>query len=140
MDTQPKVLVVDDDVGIRETMSDILELEGYAVDCAENGELAVESIEKSHYQVVLLDMRMPGMDGLETLRAIKELDPEARVIIITGFEVGERARMAMEGGAEALFRKPLDVATFLPVLLATAEEDLPSEAFTASGKEAEEGG
>ena len=119
MDTPRLVLVVDDDSGIRDTMRDILLLEGYAVHSAGDGESAIDCCQANHYDMVLLDIRMPGIDGVETLRGIKTVDPEARVIMITGFDVGERVQEAMAQGAEAVFRKPFDVADFMPLLLAT---------------------
>lgn len=122
MHNKPRVLVVDDDAGICETMEDILTLEGYMVDTVDCGEKAVACCSTEDYDVVLLDIRMPGMNGVETLREIKHIDPEARVIMITGFEMGALAAQAMEEGAEALFRKPLDVATFLPVLLSPSKD------------------
>ncbi len=127
MVTKPKVLVVDDDPGIRETMVDILTLEGYAVQAAADGETAVVLCRAQHFDFALLDIRMPGLDGVETLRQIKALDPAVRVIMITGYDVVPLAAAAMIAGAEAVFRKPLDVATFLPLLLADASlasEDL----------------
>jgi len=115
----PKVLVVDDDPGIRETMLDILSLEGYEVDVAECGEKAVELSGKGRYDFALLDIRMPGMDGVQTLRELKRIDETVRVIMITGFDEGSLSSQAMEAGAEAVFHKPLDVATFLPLLMAS---------------------
>ena len=122
MTEKPSVLVVDDDAGIRETMLDILTLEGYMVEVASEGAEALELYGQHGYDVVLLDIRMPEMDGVQVLRALKEIDPDVRVIMITGYEVGDLAVQAMQEGAEAVFRKPLDVATFLPVLLTS--EDL----------------
>jgi DNA-binding NtrC family response regulator len=122
----PSVLVVDDDAGIRETMLDILTLEGYTVEVASEGGEALQCYRRRRYDVVLLDIRMPGMNGVEVLRALKQIDPAARVIMITGYEVGDLAVQAMQEGAEAVFRKPLDVATFLPVLL-TSEDLLHSD-------------
>lgn len=121
--TKPQVLVVDDDAGIRETMADILGLEGFRTTLAASGEEAVRLCQQQRYSIVLLDIRMPGMDGIETLKVIKAIDPSARVIMITGFEVGDLVTEAMEYGAEAIFRKPLDVATFLPILLAVGDAD-----------------
>jgi two-component system, response regulator, stage 0 sporulation protein F len=120
MAASPRVLVVDDDPGIRETMLDILSLEGYEVEVAECGERAVELVElsgKARYDFALLDIRMPGMNGVQTLHELKRIDDAVRVIMITGFDEGELAAQAMEAGAEAVFRKPLDVATFLPLLM-----------------------
>lgn len=113
----PRVLVVDDDPGIRETMGDILALEGFEVAVASDGEAAVALCAKQSFDFALLDIRMPGMDGVETLQAMKAMMPDLRVVMITGFETGDLARRAMEAGAEAVFRKPLDVASFLPLLM-----------------------
>ena len=121
MDTPQLVLVVDDDAGIRDTMKDILTLEGYAVHTANDGQSAIDCCRTKHYDVILLDVRMPGKDGIETLQEIKALDPKARIIMITGYDVGERVQEAMLRGAEAVFRKPLDVADFLPLLLANTD-------------------
>jgi len=121
MPAKPHVLVVDDDAGIRETMSDILGLEGYRVATASGGREAVALCAKQHYDFALLDIRMPDMNGVETLREIKRVDPAVRAIMITGYDVGTLAMEAMDAGAEAVFRKPLDVASFLPLLM-TSEE------------------
>jgi CheY-like chemotaxis protein len=112
-----RVLVVDDDPGIRETMNDILTLEGFDVTVAPDGASAIALCRKEGFDVALLDIRMPGMDGVETLEALKAITPDLRVVMITGFEAGDLARRAMDAGAEAVFHKPLDVASFLPLLL-----------------------
>jgi len=127
MGEKPKVLVVDDDAGIRETMADILALEGYEVTLAADGEEAIAIAQRERFDVALLDIRMPKMDGVETLKILKNMAPEMRVIMITGFEVGDLADEALEFGAEAVFRKPLDVATFLPVLLAASDSTAAPE-------------
>jgi two-component system response regulator (stage 0 sporulation protein F) len=123
MSTELKVLVVDDDTAIRETMWDILTLEGYDVEQAEDGEQAVAKCRDSSYDVVLLDIGLPGMNGIEALRHIRAIDDRVRVIMITGYDGNDLTNEAMAAGAEAIFRKPLDVASFLPVLLA-AEDTL----------------
>jgi len=116
MPKMPCVLVVDDEPGIRETMSDILALEGFSVTVASDGEAAVAMCAERSFDFALLDIRMPGMGGVETLQALKAMAPSLRVVMITGYEAGDLARRAMEAGAEAVFRKPLDVASFLPLL------------------------
>ena len=117
-----RVLVVDDEPSIRDSMRDILTLEGYEVSLATDGKEAIETYERDRHDVVLLDIRMPGVSGIDALRGIKRVDSASRVIMITGYG-GSLAAEAMEAGAEAVFRKPLDVAVFLPVLL-SAEEQL----------------
>jgi CheY-like chemotaxis protein len=123
MTQKRSILLVDDDAGIRESMQAILTLQGYQVDLASSGYEALELCAGRDYDLVLLDILMPGMDGIETLRRIMEQRPDARVIMITGMEGGAETQRAMEEGAEALFRKPLDVATFLPVLLPAEDLD-----------------
>jgi CheY-like chemotaxis protein len=117
MNKSQRVLVVDDDPGIRETMWDILTLEGYEVQLAESGEEAVERYRAEHFSIVLLDVNMGGISGIEALRQIRTQDPEVRAIMITGLDGGNVTAECRDAGAEAVFRKPLDVATFLPVLL-----------------------
>jgi CheY-like chemotaxis protein len=117
MSKSQRVLVVDDDPGIRETMWDILTLEGYQVETAESGEEAVERCRGESFSVVLLDVNMGGISGIEALRQIRSQDPDVRAIMITGLENGNVAAECRDAGAEAVFRKPLDVATFLPMLL-----------------------
>ncbi len=80
-------------------------------------ELVVEHVVESAYDFALLDIGLSGMNGVQTLSLLKEIAADIRVIMITGQDVGDLAREAMERGAEAVFRKPLDVATFLPLLL-----------------------
>ncbi|MHB0856191.1 MAG: response regulator [Anaerolineae bacterium] len=121
MSRKTQVLIVDDDPGIRDTMQDILVLEEFTVKAVDCGEKAVEACSSQHFDFVLLDIRMPGMNGVDTLREIKRIDPMVRVVMITGFDAGLLAEDAMEAGAEAIFRKPLGVASFLSLLLAPSE-------------------
>ncbi|MHB1296632.1 MAG: response regulator [Anaerolineae bacterium] len=125
MPRRSHVLIVDDDPGIRDTMQDILVLEEFTVEAVDCGEKAVEVCQERHFDFVLLDIRMPGMNGVETLREIKRIDPTVRVVMITGFDVGQLAEEAMEAGAEAVFRKPLAVASFLPLLFTPSEVAVP---------------
>ncbi len=112
-----RVLVVDDDPRIRDTMGDILTLEGFDVTAAPDGKAAIALCRQEAFDFALLDIGMPGMNGVETLEGLKATDPSLRVVMITGLEAGDLAQRAMEAGAEAVFRKPLDVATFLPLLM-----------------------
>ena len=112
-----RVLVVDDDPGIRATMGDILTLEGFDVTAAPDGSAAMALCRQETFDVALLDIGMPSMNGVETLEGLKATDPSLRVVMITGLEAGDLAQRAMEAGAEAVFHKPLDVATFLPTLM-----------------------
>jgi len=102
------VLVVDDEESIRHLMRMTLELDGYRVLTAEDGPSALELFEKEDPEVVLLDVRMPGMDGIEVLRRIKEANPDTEVIIITGHGDLDMAVDCLRKEASNFLTKPVD--------------------------------
>ena len=118
MNRPSRVIVVDDDPCIGESMSDLLSVEGFAVDVADCGERAVALCARTHYDVALLGYRLPGMSGLDLLRALRRVDPALRAIMITGYGSGSLAHEAMAEGVEAVFHRPLEATSFLPLLLA----------------------
>src|SRR3954453_8315066 len=95
-----RILVVDDEPGIRESLSGVLEDEGYAVHCVESGEECLAELKANAYELVLLDVWLPGIDGLETLSRIQEIPPEDRpeVVIISGHGTIETAVRATKLG------------------------------------------
>lgn len=105
---EPSILVVDDERDIRENLRDILTDLGYAVDVAGDGPSALELVQAKHYDVALLDLRMPGMDGLELYRRIKELRAGTVAIIVTAYATAETTRDALEAGAWKIIAKPVD--------------------------------
>lgn len=108
-DSQDRILVVDDEKNIRITLSQALE-ELAEVDTAVNGEDALEKIGRQAYRVVLLDLRMPGMDGMEVLRRIAEQRPEIKFVIITAHGTVDNAVEAMKLGALDYLQKPFTPA------------------------------
>ncbi|GAB6099296.1 hypothetical protein JCM16358_11750 [Halanaerocella petrolearia] len=102
---QDKILVVDDEKNIRITLKQCL-TEEYEVVTAVNGEDGVEKFKEDDFSVVLLDMKLPGMDGLEVLRQIKDFNKQANVIMITGFGSVKTAVETMKLGAIDYLRKP----------------------------------
>jgi FixJ family two-component response regulator len=102
-----RILIIDDEEHLRETMQFALEAVGYKADTAEDGS---EGLEKygggQDWELVLLDQRMPGMDGLEVLRRLRERDPTARVMMVTAYGTIELAVDAMKAGAIDFLRKP----------------------------------
>ncbi|MDI6642377.1 MAG: response regulator, partial [Elusimicrobiota bacterium] len=80
----PKVLVVDDEKNIREALEEFLTDEGYEVSLAEDGHKGLEKFKNEDYDLVFMDVRMPGIDGIETLHMMKQSKPEVKVVIITG--------------------------------------------------------
>jgi len=123
----PCVLVVDDDLDARESVKFILEDRGYKITLATNGNQAVANAESKNYDVILMDIQMPGLDGYEACRQIVESDPLVKVIFITGHEVNECARQALKAGAFSLLGKPVE-----PEQLVTLVSSLVDRADAAS--------
>jgi two-component system response regulator (stage 0 sporulation protein F) len=109
MSKQSSVLVVDDSPGICQTMSMILKRKGFDVYCAGDGPDALKKIKEKPFDVVLLDIRLPGMDGVEVHKKIRSMRPDARVAMMTAYSLEDRVREALDEGAETVFYKPLDM-------------------------------
>ena len=108
MNNKAKILIVDDEKIVRESLFHWFEEEGYTVDIAESGEAALRKFDKGKFDLFLLDMKMPGMSGLELLKKIKESDPDAIVILITAFASVPTAITALKDGAYDYVTKPVD--------------------------------
>ena len=102
-----KILVVDDESNIREVLQDFLENEGYEVITADSGVTAISALKEPYPHIVLLDIRMPDMDGLQCLRHIKNINPSIQVVIISGFATIPMAKKSLEMGAFDYINKPL---------------------------------
>jgi DNA-binding NtrC family response regulator len=107
MDCKP-ILIVDDEKNIRMTLSQSLESLGVEMDVAGSGEEALAKLKERDFGVILLDIRMPGMDGMEVLRQVREVRPEIRIIMITAYGTIESAVEAMKLGAVDFLQKPFD--------------------------------
>jgi signal transduction histidine kinase len=118
--TKPRVLVVDDEYGPRESIAFTLGAE-FAVDTAERASEAFEKIKAQPYSVVILDIRMPEMDGIKALGKIRELDKEVAVVMLTGYGTLHTAQQAMMGGANQYLRKPPDIAELIESVRRQAE-------------------
>ncbi len=129
------VLIVDDEESIRHSLTGVFKDEGFLVSVAQDGEEAIRAVKETRPDVVLLDIWMPGLDGLETLSRLKEIDPTLPVIMISGHATIATAVKATRMGAQDFIEKPLDLeATLLAVSRALAmpeessgdyEDDLP---------------
>ena len=106
MKKRPKILIADDEAIVRESLHDWLSDAGYQVFTAENGPQAVEIIEKEEPGIVIADLVMPGMDGIELMKRAKEIDPSIEVIIITAYASISTAIAAMKEGAYDYIEKP----------------------------------
>ncbi len=109
----PRILVVDDEPDVLSTLQEILQFEGYRVDAADSARAALKRIEKTPYSVVLTDVKMPGMDGLEMLGRIQRLYPDVPVIMISGHGTIEMAVEAVRKGAFDFITKPPDLQRLL---------------------------
>lgn len=113
MDKHARILVVDDDVNIRKSLEAILSSEGYRVDLAADGKEAIRKSESATYNVALIDIRLPDMDGVELLTRMKDTVPKMRKIIITGYPSVQNAIEAVNRKADAYLVKPVDVEKLL---------------------------
>ena len=109
VDVKQVILIVDDEEGLRMGLSTLLEDDGYAVLAADTAERALEIMEGEHIDLVLTDMRMPGMDGIELLKRIRERHGDIGVIILTGYGQIESYIEAMNFGAIEYVSKPFKV-------------------------------
>ncbi len=112
------VLVVDDELGMRETLVEILSETGYCAHAAADGDGALAAMREENYDVVVMDIRMPGRDGLSVLREVG--NPPPRVIIMTAYANPEQVREAEEANAFAVVGKPFKVPQLLGLVAEAA--------------------
>lgn len=103
------VLLVDDEEGIRETLKDILEDKGYSVVAASSGREAIEITVNERFDVALVDFIMPDMNGVQTLKKLKKIQPGLKVMMMTAFAERDKLDRAIDSGASCIFEKPLDI-------------------------------
>lgn len=111
-----RILVVDDDRAMVRTLSDILRLRGWSPDAAYSGEEAVLAEQQHDYELVLMDIKMPGIDGVTAFRRIKAHNPAARVVLMTAHTDPAVLQAAINEGALRVLPKPLDLPTLLALL------------------------
>ncbi|MEE9565048.1 MAG: response regulator [Candidatus Hydrothermarchaeaceae archaeon] len=133
MEKVSKILVVDDDEQMREGIVEMLTREGYTVSDVGSGAEALEKIKKEDFDVILTDLIMPGIDGMEVLRQTKKLKPAVRVIMITGFGTIENAVEAMKEGASDYVSKPFKINEVQITVKRALEESKFSKTLSASG-------
>ena len=118
-----RILVIDDDEGTRKVVAEALKSEGYSVDTASNGKEAVEKSQTNFYNLALVDIRLPDMEGTKLLTAMKETTPEMIKIILTGYPALQNAIDAVNKGAHGYLVKPIN----MDELLRTVEQHLKKQ-------------
>jgi heterodisulfide reductase subunit A len=120
------ILVVDDEFVVRDSIKEWLTVEGYSVDMAESGFEAVEKLAQKSYGLMLVDIKMPGMDGVEVLKRAKEMIPDIPVVMMTAYATVETAVDAMKVGARDYLMKPFDPEAMVALVGRIHEESRPS--------------
>lgn len=116
MTDKNRILVVDDEDALRTVLSSELEGEGYEVDTAGDGDEAIDIVQKKPFHLVLLDIKMPKVDGFEVLKFIKDKFPHVKVIMLTGFADLKNAIESKKLGAEDFVSKPYDLVDLLTTI------------------------
>ena len=102
-----RIMVIEDDEEMRSLLKDFFEEEGFETDSVSNGVDALQKLAKDHFDLIITDIRMPGLTGLDILPVVKRLQPKASVIVITAFGNEELYRRSSERGATAYLEKPI---------------------------------
>jgi DNA-binding response OmpR family regulator len=123
LDKHARILIVDDDDAIRSTLKAILEDEGYLIDLAVTGREAIKKTEETSYNLALLDIRLPDMEGVELLKLMRDTVPKTRKIMVTGYPTVQNAVTALNNSADAYLLKPVDIEE----LLATVAQQLKAQ-------------
>jgi DNA-binding response OmpR family regulator len=131
-----RVLVVDDDESIRKALTAVLEEEGYAVDTAQSGNEAIEKCGANYYNLALIDIRLPDMEGTKLLNAIRQDTPPMVKIIVTGYPSLSNAIEAVNKGADAYLLKPLAMDEVLKTIREHLDRQKEAKSYS-EGKVAE---
>jgi DNA-binding NtrC family response regulator len=121
-----RILIIDDDENIRKVLQAILEDEGYIIETAETAKKGIEKSEKAFFNLALIDVRLPDMEGIELLSKLRSTKPKMRKIIVTGYPTLQNAISAVNKGADAYVMKPFEVEKILQTIreqLKKQEED-----------------
>jgi len=134
---KPNILVVDDEPVARQSLSDILRLEGYAVSTVPNGQTAIEHVRTHPVDLIVVDLRMPGMDGLEVIQVVNQVSPETEVILLTAFGSTDSAIQALRLRVHDYLTKPAAPAQIINSVkkgLARRDTRLKSRGGTIAGE------
>ena len=108
-----RVLIVDDDQMLAKTLKDIIKAKGYDAECANSASKSLEILKETAFDCVITDVKMPEMDGVELYRAIKRVQPDIPVVLMTAYSADDRINEGLSEGALACLTKPLDIESLL---------------------------
>jgi len=130
---QVRILVIDDEENIRDNLFAILKGEGYFVDTAETGSVALTKLIETYYNLVVVDTRLPDMDGIELLTKIPDVMPKIRKVMLTGSPTLENAVSSVNFGADAYVMKPYDVENLLKIIREQLDKQNHDYLFSCAG-------
>jgi two-component system response regulator HydG len=130
MSRRPSILIIDDDENIAKTFTAVLEKQGYSVDTAKDGGEAIKKLNTERYDVALVDIRLPDIDGIELLTKMKKTIPKTLRIIITGYPSVQNAIEAINKGADGYIVKPIDPEDLLAKIKEQLEKQGEEEKYT----------
>ncbi|RLI20765.1 hypothetical protein DRO54_05385 [Candidatus Bathyarchaeota archaeon] len=125
-----RILIVDDDESIREVLTSILTDEGYIVDAVSTGEEAIKATHENFYNLALIDIRLPDMEGTKLLTKLKDTVPKMRKIIITGYPTLQNAIEAVNFGADAYIVKPINMEDALKTIQKQLQKQAEEKKFS----------
>ena len=129
-ESKPRILIVEDDKNIQETLKNILQQSGYETDTAETGREAEQKTKEKFYNLALLDIKLPDMEGTKLLAKLHESTPKMKKIMVTGYPSLENAMEALNQGADAYVTKPVKPAKLLALIEEKLEEQRQAEKMT----------
>ena len=130
MSKAARILVIDDDENIRKVLETILEDEGYIVETAETAKKGIEQSDKAFYNLALIDVRLPDMEGIELLSKLRNTKPKMRKIIVTGYPTLQNAVAAVNKGADAYVMKPFEVEKILQTIREQLKKQEEEKSFS----------
>jgi DNA-binding response OmpR family regulator len=129
-ENKPRIIIVEDDENIRKTMKNILQQKGYETDTAKTGQEAKQKAEAKFYNLALLDIKLPDMEGTQLLAKLHENTPQMVKIMVTGYPSLENAMEALNQGADAYVTKPVKPAKLLALIKEKLEKQRQDENIT----------
>ena len=130
MDKPARILIIDDDENIRKVLQTILEDEGYVTETAETAKKGIQKSEEAFFNLAMIDVRLPDMQGIELLSKLRETKPKMRKLIVTGYPTLQNAVAAVNKGADAYIMKPFDVEKILSTIKEQLQKQAEEKAFS----------